>query len=175
MSPAGADRALSIRRAAPADVPAVLAFIRELAVYEHLEHEVVATEADVHAALFGPRTFAEVALACLDGEPVGFALYFHNFSTFVGKPGIYLEDLYVRPEARGCGAGKRLFAYLAHTALERGCARLDWAVLDWNAPSIGFYRSLGAVDQSEWTTYRLDGPALVQLAESYPRHPGGSA
>jgi len=175
MSPAGADRALSIRRAAPADVPAVLAFIRELAVYEHLEHEVVATEADVHAALFGPRPYAEVALACLDAEPVGFALYFHNFSTFVGKPGIYLEDLYVRPEARGCGAGKRLFAYLAHTALERGCARLDWAVLDWNTPSIGFYRRLGAVDQSEWTTYRLDGPALVQLAESYPRHPGGSA
>ena len=174
MSPAGTDRALSIRRAAAADVAVVLAFIRELAVYEHLEHEVVATEADVHAALFGPRPYAEVALACLDGEPVGFALYFHNFSTFVGKPGIYLEDLFVRPEARGCGAGKRLLAYLAHTALERGCARLDWAVLDWNAPSIAFYRSLGAVAQSEWTTYRLAGPALVRLAEAYPRHPGGS-
>jgi GNAT superfamily N-acetyltransferase len=174
MSPPASDRALSIRRAAPADVPVVLAFIRELAVYEHLEHEVVATEADVHAALFGPRPCAEVALACLDGEPVGFALYFHNFSTFVGKPGIYLEDLFVRPEARGCGAGKRLFAYLAHTALERGCARLDWAVLDWNAPSIAFYRSLGAVDQSEWTTYRLDGPALVRMAGSYPGQPEGS-
>jgi len=175
VSPAAADRALTVRRAAAADVPVILAFIRELAVYEHLEHEVVATEADVHAALFGPRTFAEVALACLDGEPVGFALYFHNFSTFVGKPGIYLEDLFVRPQARGCGAGKRLFAYLASTALERGCARLDWAVLDWNAPSIGFYRSLGAVDQSEWTTYRLDGEALARLAGSYPRQqPGGS-
>jgi len=174
VSPAVTDRTLSIRRAAAADVPVVLAFIRELAVYEHLEHEVVATEADVHAALFGPRPFAEVALACLDGEPVGFALYFHNFSTFVGKPGIYLEDLFVRPEARGCGAGKRLFAYLAHTALERGCARLDWAVLDWNAPSIAFYRRLGAVDQSEWTTYRLDGPALARLAESYRPQCGGS-
>ncbi len=167
MSPQETHRTLTVRRAAAADVPLVLAFIRELAVYEHLEHEVVATEADLHAALFGPRTSAEVALACLDGQPVGFALYFHNFSTFVGKPGIYLEDLFVRPEARGLGAGKRLFAYLANTALERGCARLDWAVLDWNEPSIGFYRSLGAVDQSEWTTYRLDGPALARLAQEY--------
>ena len=158
------DRALSIRPATAADVPVVLAFIRELAIYEHLEHEVVARETDIHAALFGPRPYAEVALACLDGEPVGFALYFHNFSTFVGQPGIYLEDLFVRPAARGLGAGKRLFAYLAKLALERGCARLDWAVLDWNEPSIGFYRSLGAVDQSEWTTYRLDGDALVRLA-----------
>jgi GNAT superfamily N-acetyltransferase len=158
--------AVTIRSAVPADVAAVLAFIRELAVYEHLEHEVIATEADVHAALFGPRPWAEVALACLDGTPVGFALYFHTFSTFIGKPGIYLEDLYVRPEARGLGAGRRLLAYLARTALERGCARLDWAVLDWNEPSIGFYRRLGAVDQSEWTTYRLDGEALVRLAGS---------
>ena len=171
MSPADTDRALTIRRADAADVPVILTFIRELAVYEHLEHEVIATEADVHAALFGPRPYAEVALACLGAEPVGFALYFHNFSTFIGKPGIYLEDLFVRPAARGRGAGKRLFAYLARTALERGCARLDWAVLDWNEPSIGFYRSLGAVDQSEWTTYRLDGAALVRLAESY--QPGG--
>jgi GNAT superfamily N-acetyltransferase len=159
------ERALSIRPATAADVPVVLAFIRELAIYEHLEHEVVAREADVHAALFGPRPYAEVALACLDGEPVGFALYFHNFSTFVGQPGIYLEDLFVRPAARGLGAGKRLFAYLAKLALARGCARLDWAVLDWNEPSIGFYRSLGAVDQSEWTTYRLDGEALTRLAQ----------
>lgn len=167
MSRPGTDRALTIRRAAATDVSVILAFIRELAVYEHLEQEVVATEAEVRAALFGPRPYAEVALACLDGQPVGFALYFHNFSTFVGKLGIYLEDLYVRPEARGLGAGKLLFAYLAKTALERGCARLDWAVLDWNEPSIGFYRSLGAIDQSEWTTYRLDGAALTRLAESY--------
>ncbi len=168
MSPAGTEPALTIRTAAAADVPEVLAFIRELAIYEHLEHEVVATEADVRAALFGARPYAEVALACLDGKPVGFALYFHNFSTFIGKPGIYLEDLFVRPEARGLGAGKRLFAYLAKTAVDRGCARLDWAVLDWNEPSIGFYRSLGAIDQSEWTSYRLVGPALARLAESYP-------
>jgi GNAT superfamily N-acetyltransferase len=159
--------AITIRGATAQDVPVVLAFIRELARYEHLEHEVVATAAGVHAALFGSRPYAEVALACLDGLPVGFALYFHNFSTFVGKPGIYLEDLFVRPEARGQGAGKRLFAYLAKTALERGCARLDWAVLDWNEPSIGFYRSLGAAEQSEWTTYRLDGAALARLAESH--------
>jgi GNAT superfamily N-acetyltransferase len=157
-------RAVTIRAATAADVPAVLSFIRELAVYERLEHEVVATEADVHAALFGRRRCAEVALACLDGTPVGFALYFHNFSTFVGKPGIYLEDLFVRPEARGLGAGKRLLAWLARTALERGCARLDWAVLDWNEPSIGFYRGLGAVAQDEWTTYRVDGEALRRLA-----------
>lgn len=168
VSSAAPQRALTIRSATAHDVGEVLSFIRELAVYEHLEHEVVATEADVHAALFGPRPYAEVALACLDGRPVGFALYFHNFSTFVGKPGIYLEDLFVRPAARGLGAGKLLFAYLARTALERGCARLDWAVLDWNEPSIGFYRSLGAVDQSEWTTYRLDGAALERLAASYP-------
>jgi GNAT superfamily N-acetyltransferase len=168
MSPAPPDHALTVRSATAADVPEVRAFIRELAVYEHLEHEVVATNTDVHAALFGPRPYAEVALACLGGAPVGFALYFHNFSTFIGKPGIYLEDLYVRPEARGRGAGKLLFAYLAKTALERGCARLDWAVLDWNELSIGFYRRLGAVDQSEWTTYRLDGEALARLAASCP-------
>jgi GNAT superfamily N-acetyltransferase len=168
MKSAATQHALTVRSATAADVPLILAFIRELAVYEHLEHEVVATEADVHAALFGPRPYAEVALVCLDGAPVGFALFFHNFSTFVGKPGIYLEDLYVRPEARGRGAGKRLFAYLAKIALERGCARLDWAVLDWNEPSIGFYRGLGAVAQSEWTTYRLDGEPLERLAGRYP-------
>ncbi|HXZ59911.1 MAG TPA: GNAT family N-acetyltransferase [Steroidobacteraceae bacterium] len=168
MSPAATQHALTVRSATAADVPLILAFIRELAVYEQLAHELVATEADVHAALFGPRPYAEVALACLDGAPVGFALFFHNFSTFVGKPGIYLEDLYVRPEARGRGAGKRLFAYLAKVALERGCARLDWAVLDWNEPSIGFYRGLGAVAQSEWTTYRLDREPLARLAGRYP-------
>ncbi len=157
-------RAVTIRSATAADVPAVLSFIRELAVYERLEHEVVASEADVHTALFGPRPWAEVALACLDDTPVGFALYFHNFSTFIGKPGIYLEDLFVRPEARGLGAGRRLLEWLAQTALARGCARLDWAVLDWNEPAIGFYRSLGAVRQDEWTTYRVDGAALVRLA-----------
>jgi GNAT superfamily N-acetyltransferase len=155
---------IRIRPALSQDLPQVLAFIRELAVYEHLEDQVVATEADLVTALFGPRPYAEVAFACLDGAPVGFALFFHNFSTFLGKPGIYLEDLFVRPEARGLGVGKRLLAWLAHTTLERGCARLDWAVLDWNKPSIGFYLSLGAVAQDEWTTFRLTGAALGRLA-----------
>jgi GNAT superfamily N-acetyltransferase len=155
---------ITIRPATRSDLPRILAFIRELAVYEHLEHEVVAREAEVGAALFGPLPAAEVVFACLDGTPVGFALFFHNFSTFLGRPGIYLEDLYVLPEARGLGIGKRLLAWLARTALERGCARLDWAVLDWNEPSIGFYRSLGAVALDEWTTYRLAGDALERLA-----------
>jgi GNAT superfamily N-acetyltransferase len=157
---------ITIRPATRSDLPRILAFIRELAVYEHLEHEVVASEAEVGAALFGPLPAAEVVFACLDGTPVGFALFFPNFSTFLGRPGIYLEDLYVLPEARGLGIGKRLLAWLARTALERGCARLDWAVLDWNEPSIGFYRSLGAVALDEWITYRLAGEALERLAGS---------
>jgi GNAT superfamily N-acetyltransferase len=157
---------ITIRPATRSDLPRILAFIRELAVYEHLEHEVVASEAEVGAALFGPLPAAEVVFACLDGTPVGFALFFHNYSTFLGRPGIYLEDLYVLPEARGLGIGKRLLAWLARTALERGCARLDWAVLDWNEPSIGFYRSLGAVALDEWITYRLAGEALERLAGS---------
>jgi GNAT superfamily N-acetyltransferase len=165
--PPGA-RAVTVRTASPADVPAVLGFIRELAAYERLEHEMVASAADVHAALFGPRPCAEVAIACLGEEPVGFALFFHNFSTLMGRPGIYLEDLYVRPEARGLGAGKRLLAYLAKTARDRGCARLEWTVLDWNEPSIAFYRSLGAVPKSEWTTHRMQGEALKRLADEYP-------
>jgi GNAT superfamily N-acetyltransferase len=160
----GAARTITVRPATHNDLPQVLAFIRELAVYEHLEHQVVATEADLAAALFGSRPYAEVVLACLDDTPVGFALFFHNFSTFLGKPGIYLEDLFVRPEARGLGVGKHLIAWLAHTTLERGCARLDWAVLDWNKPSIGFYLRLGAVAQDEWTTFRLTGAALERLA-----------
>ncbi len=157
---------VSIRPAAAHEAPLVLEFIRELAVYERLEHEVRATTADIAAALFGPRPYAEVVFACLDGVPVGFALFFQTFSTFVGKPGIYLEDLFVRPQARGRGIGKRLLAWLARTTLERGCARLDWAVLDWNAPSIAFYRSLGAIAQDEWTTMRVDGAALERLARS---------
>ncbi|HEY1492637.1 MAG TPA: GNAT family N-acetyltransferase [Steroidobacteraceae bacterium] len=155
---------ITIRPAAADEMPLVLSFIRELAVYEHLEHEVVATAEDLAAALSGPRPYAEVAFACVDGSPLGFALFFHNFSTFKGKPGIYLEDLFVRPEARGRGLGKRLLAWLARTALERGCARLDWAVLDWNAPSIGFYLGLGAQRLDEWTTFRLSGASLEQLA-----------
>jgi len=155
---------ITVRPAASGEMPQVLEFIRELARYERLEDQVVASEADLAAALGGPRPYAEVVFGCLDGVPVGFALFFHNFSTFLGKPGIYLEDLFVRPEARGRGVGERLLAWLARTALERGCARLDWAVLDWNEPSIGFYRRLGALAQDQWTGYRLSGAALAALA-----------
>ena len=155
---------VTIRPAAAHELPLVLEFIRELAVYERLEHEMSATTADLAASLFGPRPYAEVVFACLDGTPVGFALFFHNFSTFIGKPGIYLEDLFVRPQARGRGIGRCLLAWLARTTLERGCARLDWAVLDWNAPSIAFYRSVGAVAQDEWTIMRVSGAALEDLA-----------
>jgi GNAT superfamily N-acetyltransferase len=162
----GAAHTITIRPATGSDLPQVLAFIRELAVYERLEDQVVATEADLAAALFGARPYAEVVLGCLDETPVGFALFFHNFSTFRGKPGIYLEDLFVRPAARGLGVGKGLLAWLARTTLERGCARLDWAVLDWNKPSIGFYLGLGAVAQDEWTTFRLTAAALERLAGS---------
>jgi len=160
----GAAQQITIRAAVRADAPLVLGFIRELALYEHLEHQVVATVEDIEAALFGARPYAEVVFACLDGVPLGFALFFHNFSTFLGKPGIYLEDLFVRPQARGLGLGRRLLAWLARTTLEHGGARLDWAVLDWNAPSIGFYRSLGAVPLDEWTTFRMSGAALEALA-----------
>lgn len=155
---------ITIRPATRSDVPLVLEFIRDLARYERLEHEVSASEAELAEALFGERRHAEVIFACSEGVPVGFALFFHNFSTFKGRLGIYLEDLFVRPEARGRGVGKRLLAYLARTALERRCARLEWAVLDWNEPSIGFYRSLGAVPMDEWTTFRLTGDALALLA-----------
>jgi GNAT superfamily N-acetyltransferase len=159
---------ITIRAADEHDVPEILAFIRELAVYERLESQVIATEAGLKATLFGARPYAEVVLACRGAEPVGFALFFHNYSTFRGKPGIYLEDLFVRPACRGLGIGKQLLAWLAHTALERGCARLEWAVLDWNAPSIGFYRSLGAVALDEWTSFRLTDEALVHLARQSP-------
>ena len=162
---------ITIRAATLHDVPEVLGFIRELATYEGLTQQVQASEADLAAALFSARPHAEVIFACLEGKPVGFALFFHNFSTFTGKPGIYLEDLFVRPEARGRGVGKRLLTWLARTTLERGGARLDWAVLDWNAPSIGFYRSLGAVPQDAWTTMRVTGAALERLAAE-PAGPG---
>lgn len=157
---------LHIRPATPADTPLILQFIRELAEYEKLLHEVVATEDILQQTLFGDQAKAYVAIAEWDGEPVGFALYFYNFSTFLGKPGIYLEDLYVRPELRGKGIGKALLAYLAHKALEKGCGRLEWWVLDWNKPSIAFYKSIGAEAMDEWTVYRLSGEALDALADS---------
>jgi GNAT superfamily N-acetyltransferase len=157
---------IDIRPAGEHEVGLILQFIRDLARYEHLEHQVLATEERLRETLFGARPCAEVVFACLKGQPAGFALFFQNFSTFLGQPGIYLEDLYVRPEARGHGLGRRLLAWLAATALSRGCGRLEWAVLDWNEPSIRFYRNLGGVAMDEWTTFRVTGPALTQLART---------
>ncbi len=148
------------------DVPLLLSFIKELAEYEHLSHEVSATEETLRESLFGDRRVAETLLAYSGGEPAGFALFFHNFSTFLGRAGIYLEDLYVRPEFRGSGIGRTLLVHLARLAEERGCGRLEWWVLDWNEPSIGFYESLGAVAMDDWTVYRLAGDALRELSDS---------
>lgn len=158
-----ADR-IAIRPAREHEVPLVLGFVRELAEYERLSHEVVATDEDMRKALFGPRPFAEVVFACLNDEPVGFALFCYNFSTFLAKPGIHLEDLYVRPTCRGKGLGGRLLSWLARETIKRGCGRLEWAVLDWNEPSIRFYDSLGARAMKEWFTYRLTGEALEKVA-----------
>jgi GNAT superfamily N-acetyltransferase len=152
-----------IRPATPADVPAILNFIRALADYEKLTHQVTATEDQLRAHLFAPRPAAEVLVGELDGRPVGFAMFFPNFSTFLAKPGIYLEDLFVLPEARGRGVGKALLTAVAQLAVERDAGRLEWAVLDWNAPAIGFYKSVGAVPMDDWTTMRVTGDALRQL------------
>lgn len=155
---------LQIRPAEPPDTPLVLEFIRRLAEYERLAHEVVATEEGLRRWLFGERRYAEVLIAEWDGEPAGFALFFHNFSTFLGRPGLYLEDLFVTPERRGHGIGRALLAHLARLAVERGCGRLEWWVLDWNEDAIRFYRSLGATPMDEWTVFRLTGEALDRLA-----------
>jgi len=155
---------LAIRPANPADLPLIAELIRALAEYEKLSDEVRFDEAALGENLFGPRPYAEVLIGEVDGEAQGFALFFHNFSTFEGRPGIYLEDLFVRPEARGNGIGKALLADLARIAVERDCARLEWWVLDWNAPSIAFYKSLGARPMDEWTVMRVDGTALAALA-----------
>jgi GNAT superfamily N-acetyltransferase len=154
---------IQIRPATPQDVSLILRLVRELAEYEREPDAVVATEAMLHEALFD-RGVAESVIAELDGNPVGFALFFHNFSTWTGKPGIYLEDLYVTPDARGAGAGKALLQHLAGLALDRGCGRFEWAVLDWNTPAIDFYRAMGAQAMGEWTVQRVTGDALVQLA-----------
>jgi len=153
-----------IRPATVQDVPAILGFIRELAEYEKLERELEVTEDLLRAHLFGPRPAAEVHIASLACQDVGFAVFFTNFSTFVGRPGVFLEDLYVQPHVRGQGVGKALLREVARLALERDCGRLEWAVLDWNEPSIGFYKGLGAVPMSDWTMYRLAGEALEDLA-----------
>lgn len=155
---------IAIRPATPADVPLIADLIRELAEYEKLAHEVRFDEAVLGAKLFGPRPYAEVVIGEVDGVAQGFALFFHNFSTFEGKPGLYLEDLFVQPQARGAGLGKALLAHLAGLVLERDCARLEWSVLDWNEPAIGFYKSLGARPMDGWTVMRVDGAALRQLS-----------
>lgn len=156
---------LHIRSAQRGDVALILGFIRELAEYEKLSDQVVADPAQMTEHLFGARPFAEVLIGEVDGEAAGFALFFHNYSTFLGKPGIHLEDLYVRPSARGTGLGTGLLSKLATLAVERGCGRLEWSVLDWNEPAIGFYQRLGAAPLDGWTMYRLTGPALHELSQ----------
>ena len=160
--PSAADE-YSLRAATLADVPAILRCIRGLAEYERLAHQCIATEALVRDSLFGPSPAAEVVLAMRDDETAGFALWFRSYSTFLARPGIYLEDLFVFPAHRGRGLGRRLLAHLARTALDRGFGRVEWAVLDWNADAIRFYESLGAVPMSDWTTYRLTGDPLATL------------
>ncbi len=159
---------IAIRPARPDDLPLIASLIRALADYEKLAQEVRFDEEVLARNLFGQRPYAEVVIGEVDGKAQGFALFFHNFSTFEGKPGIYLEDLYVHPDARGRGLGKALLAYLANLAVERDCARLEWWVLDWNAPSIAFYKSLGAKFMDEWTVMRVDGPELTRLAAAAP-------
>jgi GNAT superfamily N-acetyltransferase len=154
---------LRVAAATERDLPLILRFIRGLAEYEKLSDQMVATEGDLREALFGPQPVAWVLLAYWADEPAGFALYFLNFSTFLGKPGIYLEDLFVEPALRGKGIGKALLVRLAEIARERGYGRLEWSVLDWNRPAIDFYRSLGAEAKAEWTTYRLSGERLKSL------------
>ncbi len=153
-----------IRAATPADVPAIRALVVELAVYEREPDAVQASESDLHRALFGPQPVAEALIAEADGEAAGLALFFTNFSTWTGKPGLYLEDLFVRPSARGAGIGKAMLVHLARLAVARGCGRFEWSVLDWNEPAIGFYRALGATPMTDWTVMRLEGAALAALA-----------
>jgi GNAT superfamily N-acetyltransferase len=157
---------ITVRPAGPADASLIHGFIRDLAEYEKLLHEVEASEADIARDLFGDNPCAFCDIAELEGSPVGFALWFYNYSTFRGRHGIYLEDLFVRPEARGRGAGKALLRRLARRCVEQGLGRLEWAVLDWNAPSIAFYDSLGALSMDEWIVRRMTGEALERLAKA---------
>ncbi len=161
---------LHIRSATPDDAALVLSFIRELAEYERAPNDVVATESDIRATLVAEPKRAEVLLAFDGQQPVGFALFFHNYSTWLGRAGLYLEDLFVRPEWRGRGYGRQLLAHLAAIARDRACGRMEWSVLDWNEPAIGFYRSIGAVAMTEWTVQRLTGDALDRLAAEGSLH-----
>jgi GNAT superfamily N-acetyltransferase len=155
---------LSIRPAAPADVPVLLELIRGLAEYERLSHLVAADAATLERELFAPGANVEAVIGFADGEPVGFAVYFHNFSTFLGRRGLYLEDLFVQPAHRRRGYGRALLRHVARIAHARGCGRFEWMALDWNAPAIGFYTSLGAVEMAEWRLFRVTGEALARLA-----------
>jgi GNAT superfamily N-acetyltransferase len=155
---------ISIRPAAASDVPTIMGFVRELAEFEKAPDEVTSNESIMHEALFGARPAAEALIAERDGVPVGMAVFYHNFSTWTGVRGIWLDDLYVTPQARGSGAGKALLKHLARIAVDRGCARFEWWVLDWNAPAIAFYESIGAKPMDEWTVQRVDGDALTALA-----------
>lgn len=155
-----------IRHAGEKDVPIILSFIKELAQYEEMLDEVVATEEILRESIFEEKA-AEVIIGEYEGKPVAFALFFHNFSTFLGRPGLYLEDLYVKPEMRGKGIGKIMLSYLAKIAVDRRCGRFEWWCLDWNEPSIEFYKRIGAVPMDEWTVYRVDGKALTDLAEEF--------
>ena len=157
---------IKIRQATANDAALILRFITELAIYENAEHEVIATESDIKQSLFGDGSTTRALICSIDQEPVGFAVYFFNYSTWLGKHGLYLEDLYVSSESRGSGAGKALFKQLAKIALSKNCGRLEWSVLDWNEPAIQFYLSLGAKPQDEWVGYRLVGQSLEDLANS---------
>jgi GNAT superfamily N-acetyltransferase len=157
---------LQIHPATEADSPQILAFIRGLAEYEKLAHQCIATEESLRKTLFGPRPYADVIIARLDGKPVGFALFFHNYSTFLARPGIYLEDIFVLPEHRGAGVGKALLKRVAQIAKERDCGRLEWSVLDWNEPSIEFYKRLGAAVLPDWRICRMTAEQFAKLAES---------
>ena len=167
---------LRIEPATEKDVPVILGMIRALAEYERLSHEVSTSEAGLRNALFGVTPSAEVLLGYVDSDAdaqaVAFAVFFHNFSTFLGKPGLYLEDLFVRPEWRGRGFGRRMLTHLASIAVQRGCGRMEWSVLDWNEPAIGFYRGLGATPLDNWTVHRVTGDALRALAERQNPDPG---
>jgi GNAT superfamily N-acetyltransferase len=154
-----------IEPAVPADVPVISGLIQELAEFERLQDQFVATDARLHDSLFGARPYAEVLMARLNDESVGFALFFHNYSTFRAQPGIYLEDLYIRPAYRGRGYGKALLSHIAQLAVTRGCGRFEWSVLDWNQRAIDFYKKLGAVPLNDWTMFRVTDEALVQLGK----------
>ncbi|MGE5441305.1 MAG: N-acetyltransferase family protein [Bacteroidota bacterium] len=158
--------AIVIKKACKSDTPLILSFIKQLAEYERMSDDVVATEELLKEVLFGNSPSAEVVLAYYNNEPAGFAIYFFNFSTFVGRPGLYLEDLFVKPALRGKGIGKALLIHLAKKAIEKKCGRFEWSVLDWNAPAINFYKSLGARPMDEWTVFRIDGEKLKSLSEA---------